>query len=418
MSLTKRGIERAFSNAKAIRWWVGVCDYTTDIQPTRPPAPWLIGGAAVHALSYNPDNDSIFVVEHARHTVIEISRDRRILWEYGTYGSPGPLDTPRSAEYVPELCAVLIADKGRVLLVDYKTKKVRYEIKDIQGEGPLGDYVTAAYDPYWGEPIICDRYNYAVYHTTWEGRVQYSLGTRGERGKTSTLLYDPMFASVQSNAPHFIWVAERDADWIRAFRRGTGETARVIPMRRPTWVKFYKNLSWMLTGSVFDVSPIFEVPDGSPHTWFPEGVRCAVLTDNFTVIAARHRMVFEVDLRDWWPYGCPRNKPVKEAVLFDYPLSADTSTDYFHFLGLGYKRAIIQALSTQTATLEIYAIRLEERGTMTYSLPLNYDDYIDPITLTANELHTEILGDPPLAFAVRLTMGSTDGNVWLWVDRR
>jgi len=397
--------------------------------------PWIV----VNPLWVEKTPYGYLVADQGAHQVYIVDPDEgKIVWEYGELLQTTILNSPRCAQYLEDQDAILISDSGnnRILLVDRKTRTVLKTLTSTE-LGVFGTVVARKH--VLDEDIlhIVDIDNHVFVVADWNGKVYSYFGEYGVAGSDASHLNTPVFVDpwgAYSYPMRRVFVVDQknhrileldtyyspariaccyvtpNARTVHSLQ-GKGGWGLVIvagsigleSVRVGNQDSFYLGAGYTL---------LFERQDAEVWWTWPLGARFASLTDDLKIILQRHGLVWEVDLA-MQPFRDLRvGAPLEIPLLYAKSLGAGESTGYIPFYTFMFKNTMIKALSTQNATLELYTLR----GFMirAHDCPPQWDLY-DTIPLEANKPVHYILTNKTSVMAIRITMGSTAGEVYIWL---
>jgi len=204
--------------------------------------------------------------------------------------------------------------------------------------------------------------------------------------------------------------------------RSTGDAERAILMRRPTRIRPTPNVGFMTVGSVDDYPSIMEISgkakEGYAYFWIPDGARFTEVTDDFSAFIRRHGWLTQLSIPDLWHFPV-KKVPFDRQPLNNEAVSANTSSDRVTFTTVGCDDLVVRGRSTQSATLEVFIPRRDgNRNSLSVPFPPTWDTLVTR-DLTADEWERILFSKPvPSVISTRITMGGTDGSVWLGVERK
>jgi len=394
-----------------IKWYLGD-RYTAEL--TRGEAPYLIRNA--QWIEKLPDGNYL-VVDRIAQQVIEVTPEYNVIWEYGVFNQPNTLRRPRCAQYIEEEDAILISDSrnNRILLIDKSKKTIK---KTLTGTtlGPFGE-IRARYDEITGHLFVSDPDNHVMVETDWDGTVHSSFGVYGTSGNDASHLDSPVFVEVDHTGGG-CWIVDSGNHRIFLIRDGSFSAYNLIVPYPLTVHRIHDRKTTPITGQLAVASHYTAMVverDGIPWWFSPMAATFATLTKDQTVIFRRHFQVWEVSLRSTInSYDKWRAQPYGQKVI-DESVDADTASSRVPFYGFLHDRTVIRALSTQAATLRIYALD-HESGINAGNLPATWNQ-VDTRDLVADTLETYSVASPAGVMAVDVLMGGVAGNVKVWLQQ-
>jgi len=411
-----------------IRW---VCYGRAHLETRKPPQ--ILG----HPSSIDLTPNGFVVAEHIcdkngvlHGHVFEVDRNYRILWE--------KLDLVGPGEY-PSVCynwktgKVLIGDayNGVVKEYDPGTDRVTLELTEFKGVGkfrhPRATYVWKNMPETNGPPAIeyeeneiwvADYGAHYVARLDRDGNVLDSLGTYGTPGSGRNLR-EPWFATgTRINC----YIADRvnHRAFIYNFAADKFYILWAYPMVQEFRVMF--GSMYVVTSAVY---PTFvgRYPD---RFMAPFGFRSsAVWTDLNTLVMTDHVHIYEFDTS--FLTGRKPNELVWPSYA-NYTMGAGSSLGKHVIVPSFWNEVVIQALSTQRATLKLYSLKQIASpwlGDPTNPLEaepdadgnLQWEEY-DSVLLRPNKLEVYPIEDPPGCMAIDIEMGDADGAIDLRVLHR
>lgn len=419
LEVLRRALREEVAWRRGIRWFAGVDRWSPHFLGRRgsPPNVFYRPFDAV----YMP-NGNILVADRESHQVIEVTRDYKVVWEYGRLLDRAVLNLPEAVDYDDELGRVLISDtgNGRILEVDYRTRKV-VNILSSTVAGPFGK-PRAKYNRRTKNPMIADYEKHFVCEARWDGSIVWSRGTYGVPGTPAEgRLNRPMSVSYYHDwYPELVVISDYYNHLVYIYRPGVGVTRQfLVPF--PVSAFAYGNIWGAL--SEFDRSVVFDSDGLLYATPFLGGNLLAFNPVEFTLLAQKHEQLLEFDLKSLTPRGLeiiPYTRYIVSdepgsPVYYSFPAGGSFMTPFYAF---GARRAVVYFKSSADATLEILVLR-PSRSTADVIIetdrPTPVWEVYDSVSVAAGEFAKYIITQPNGVMAVRVTLAAR-GTANCWVN--
>jgi len=394
--------------------------------PQRGRAPWIGGGTFMNA-GQRLRNGNTMICDYEAHCVYEVTKDWRVVWQFGEFGVAGSdlthLNHPHFVCVDEDTGKVLIADSAnhRVLEVDYTTKKVLHTLA-ATASGAFHDPHCAVYTPD-GHLLISNLNDHYVVETDWTGVEYWSAGLYGTSGQTEVplRLYGPTAAfPYPPGKPEYVVISDYGNDRVLAVKRDRTIAWRMVASR-PECARPALDLR---LGVASEGELCFAVDrNGALLTYVPYmGPYFEPTIDGTYLLSEGNAAVMEFDPHYFRPYALPKSR----SLLTGYSLPANESVGPIYsgathienmqvLITFPYDKVTFYVRSTQAATFTpLIARTVEDRLDS-----LRFNDWIsiDSVSLTANvwEVYTVVPHAPMMGALI--TMGSTGGVVDVFVSR-
>jgi len=352
-------------------------------------------------------------------TVIEVAPNYDIEWSYGEWRKTNKLSqSVRMAQYLPEKDSYIISDAGneRVIQVDKSSKDVEEELTSIDS-GTLREPI-ARWDWEKGNLLLVDYEQHYFAEVDWTGDEKTSFGVFGTAGSDATHLDTPQGVDMARGVDAII--ADHGNDRLITVDAGTAQRIFITPNVRSVH-RIYEEGGYPLQANYAVGCPqhlgfLFE-NSGDVWNWMPLGARFVTISKDLTGIFRRHGPAWELDFRAWKRMQRTARQPWSETFMDSVTLGAGASGDMYPFYTFPWREVTVRAVSTQAATLDIYALRTASGQIWSADIPATWDEY-DSVSLSAGVPNQyRVPGGAP-TMAAQVTMGGTQGDVSLWISHR
>lgn len=389
---------------RGIRWFLGWNAGAKDVPP-------LFRGKWQFAEEM-PDGDILLTAQEG--FIMKVSRDYEVKWRRleGVMGNH--MFNTAVVNYVDGRILVSDPANHRVFVYNPETDKVEL-VLDRFVEGPFGtpraNWEFHQYHRYseTGRIIVVDFEKHFVALFDEKGNQLYSWGEYGVAGNGRRLNH-PLWATGTSTYLHIVDEGNNRGIYVN-LEAGDYVSLDGEVWPRPSHTEHSPGDYRSIASSVFP--PVVSSMDGPLGMGWWVSELCFTPTRELTWLGTHHGNVYEIDFR-----AAPRYRvPVIWPNLTDVSLGARESTGVYPLPCWGWKRVVIQAMSTQDATLNIYV--LKTRGgfdEIFYSGRFDADgnpqwQLYDSVALTANKLEVYPIGAPAGVMGVEVVMGSTAGTI-------
>lgn len=391
-------------------------------------APWL--QSDVFDVCWT-NRDTIVVVDSAGHVIREVDLDGRVLWEYGTFGTPGPLNWPGACDYKPKTDTVIVADVGnkRVIEIDLETRKIVNELREVEGV-PLDPLRGVCYGE--EDDVFYILLGHACIKTNWAGEILWQFGEIGTPGSDDSHLNLSAGGYVQMEARRRVVVCDTMnhrilclAGWStpRIYSRIMLPFPKAVKVGKGTWelagvtmetAYAFENLSFVLSniafpGDRYGADVVAVLPFGSNTLAISHGRELMVAGAYYTSVwyaplvrIAKLTLPRSIILR--WS-----TDPVAADTLTSIDLAAGATAYSMPVPLFPFTTRTFYVYSTQDATVDV-EVSLTHRHGLAHEGWYTYYS----ARVSAGRLLTITIDEEVFIARLKVTMGATAGTVKGW----